>query len=264
MSANAGEENVQCDHEYAKVYGAVCWNRKEARTKPRITNLISKINQFLDDDEETEHKIKAARLERQDLYRIFQEFINTQSAQDILLMSISKVDIGTNKPNGGFGELLTDFFTERKDHQPLLESTAAALTRLVEARKEVPAVIAAQNVLKAAMLLYAYQNRVVYPRVMDHVLKEQKRNPACYVAAMHTLERKGLLKPITKDELTYRFQRQKHETKLKSIRNRQWFTMTKMGEELIREHLDALKAIVPSEILARSNIDTVYAAGGGD
>ena len=254
MSATAEED-------YTKIYNE-CWSRKESVRKPRAQNIIAKINQFLEDDEDVEKKIKAARLERQDLYRIFQEFIEHQSAMDILLMSISKVDIGAKEPNGGFGDLLTSFFTERKDHQPLLESTAASLIRLMEARKELPAVIAAKNVVKATMLLYAYQNHVIYPRLMDYLLKEQKRNPACYVAAIHTLERKGLLKPIEKDELTYRFQRSQHDTKLKSIRKRQWFAITTVGEQLIREHLDALRAIVPPKVLERSNIDQVYTNGG--
>jgi len=262
-------QELVCDKEYKDVYSKCFTSRREHRQgKPQIINLIAKTQEFLNENEEAEKRIKAARLERKDLYHIFMDFIERQSPIDLLAIVSTKILTTTPnvtkecyiEPNSGFrhfGDVIAEFFSTN-GNDSALEDTAAAINHLLAARRELPEILQTKNVIKAAMLLYAYQNRVVYMRILDYVLGTHKCNAGYYIRAKDTLERKGLITPLKKDEIVYRFQRQKHELKKHTARERQWFALTRIGECVVREHLAELKAVLPPEVLERATVDAVY------
>jgi hypothetical protein len=239
----------------ASVYATLWRSEKCTETRGKKTKIAELLEQRVE-QEDADEAYHTHKISRKDLVGMLDTVFKDLTPEQLLQMV-------TQRLGNSLGESLCTYFVQN-DTNGELESTVTHLKSILDARKELENVTKSRNVLKAAILVFLYHQRNIYPCLPNHVL-ERQYNVGCYARALQTFERLKLIQRVSGNDVAYSFQRKQINRAAKAAHGRDykrtWFRVTDSGERLIRQKYDALAAMLPAEAIDRVAKGDIYARG---
>lgn len=207
---------------------------------------------YYDEDDEAKEKCKGLKLTRSALVQSFKEFYEIQEPTKILEILLTKL-----QSFDALGDLLVTYASENGNRKDVAHAVRK-ISLWFEAQRTINEVVASNNKLKACVLVFLHNHKVIYPNLPRHLLETQY-NSGCYIRVLQIFERLGVIQRLNGDDEQYRFQRKKIEIAFKKAQKKvytwAWYGVTEIGEVIIGENYDSLAAILPTSVLERATGD---------